>query len=212
MSRRHILSTSRVSKYIELRLEERPVIVITLSNERMLTPEERDLDAMRRDRIGYSPTMSELALFDANSGMWVISDKRACTERYALLVWSGDWYGKQAVEIETIEKVWHPNKQAMRSQIHGNILHCGHPIHDAYVGQPCPLPKGRNPVRYFEAPEETRLNSALCRCNCGELAPLGRDFKPGHDQTALHDRVKKIGTVAEFIDWFDALEHPFQRG
>lgn len=24
--------------------------------------------------------------------------------------------------------------------------------------------------------------------------------------------VKKIGTVAEFIDWFDALEHPFQRG
>ncbi|MFE2022458.1 hypothetical protein ACFW9O_30955 [Streptomyces sp. NPDC059499] len=28
-------------------------------------------------------------------------------------------------------------------------------------------------------------------------------FLPGHDQKALHDRVAKIGTVHEFIHWFD---------
>jgi hypothetical protein len=25
----------------------------------------------------------------------------------------------------------------------------------------------------------------------------------GHDQRALHNRVRQIGSVAEFIDWFD---------
>ncbi len=45
------------------------------------------------------------------------------------------------------------------------------------------------------------------KCGRGGTA-MGRDFLAGHDQTALHDRVKKIGTVAEFLDWFDDLTEP----
>jgi hypothetical protein len=33
----------------------------------------------------------------------------------------------------------------------------------------------------------------------------GADFLTGHDQTALHDRVRQIGTVAEFLDWLDVV-------
>lgn len=189
------------------------MIVFTISDERTLPAEQRELDALKRDRVGFSPTMSDLALFDANRGMWVISEERARSEQFALFVWSGDWHGKLAVEITGVEKRFHPYKQAMRSKVDGDILHEGHPIYDAYVGKRCPLPPGRNPVRYFQAPEEDTLASTdyRCRCGCGDVAPVGKDFKPGHDQTALHQRVKKIGTVAEFLDWFDALEQPFQR-
>jgi len=31
------------------------------------------------------------------------------------------------------------------------------------------------------------------------------DFAIGHDQKALHARVAQIGTVAQFLDWFDVV-------
>ena len=30
-------------------------------------------------------------------------------------------------------------------------------------------------------------------------------FLPGHDQRAIHDRINQIGTVSEFLDWFDIV-------
>jgi hypothetical protein len=33
----------------------------------------------------------------------------------------------------------------------------------------------------------------------------GKDFITGHDQTAPHNRVRQVGTVAEFLDWFDIV-------
>jgi hypothetical protein len=41
-----------------------------------------------------------------------------------------------------------------------------------------------------------------CACGCGAVAVRG-DFAPGHDQRAIHDRIRKVGTVREFIEWFD---------
>jgi hypothetical protein len=29
------------------------------------------------------------------------------------------------------------------------------------------------------------------------------DFLPGHDQRAIHERIAKVGTVKDFITWFD---------
>ena len=40
----------------------------------------------------------------------------------------------------------------------------------------------------------------------GETTTTGW-FVPGHDQKALHERVARIGTVYEFIQWFDRT-HP----
>jgi hypothetical protein len=58
----------------------------------------------------------------------------------------------------------------------------------------------RNPITYFESEYAARV----CGCGCGAEVTLGY-FLPGHDQKALHDRVAKIGTVHDFILWFDEI-------
>lgn len=68
-------------------------------------------------------------------------------------------------------------------------------MHNAYIGKAM---KGtRNPIQYFDAPEDR----TPCLCGCGHL--VFGDFVAGHDQRAIHDRVAKIGSVAEFLGWFD---------
>ena len=74
---------------------------------------------------------------------------------------------------------------------------------DKYVDKKSPVQNVRNPVTYFTSPLDAKGDP--CQCGCGKLAPKGRSFLPGHDQTALHDRVKQIGTVADFINWFDIV-------
>lgn len=187
------------------------MIVITLSAERYSDTNERETDPLGRDRVGYAPTMSDVALYDANRGMWVIGDDRARTERYALFVYDG--ITRQAVEITSIDKLpWRrPHDAPPKSAITGSILEPGHRIYDAYVGKPSPLPRLKNPVRYYDAPEEHDLIvQPLCGCGCGDqTVERGQVFVPGHEQTALHQRVKEIGTIEEFIAWFDALRRPW---
>jgi hypothetical protein len=111
---------------------------------------------------------------------------------------------RQAIEINRIEPIVFRgpgDPRDNRSVIHGKILEPGHLVYDEYVGKPSPLEPARNPVRYFTS----HLDEAHpCRCGCGDSV-TGADFLPGHDQTALHDRVRQIGTVADFLDWFDIV-------
>lgn len=175
------------------------MIHITLGPEKRIDPNEDDLG---RDRVGFGETMSPLALYDAGHGSWVIGQDRAKREKYALLVY--DSIVRQAIEISSIDKLVERepgDTRDDRSVINGTILTAGHPVHDLYVNKQSPLGPGRNPVRYFNSPIEGQLP---CRCGCGGIVE-GKDFLPGHDQTALHARVKQIGTVAEFLDWFDAV-------
>jgi hypothetical protein len=44
-----------------------------------------------------------------------------------------------------------------------------------------------------------------CGCGCGAEIYVG-EFVRGHEQTALHQRVARIGTIPEFIRWFDTLQ------
>lgn len=85
-----------------------------------------------------------------------------------------------------------------RRAIEGDILRAGDKVYETYVGKPSPVGKVRNPITYFDS----EVGHVPCRCGCGESVALG-EFLTGHDQTALHERVKQIGTVAEFLDWFD---------
>jgi hypothetical protein len=103
---------------------------------------------------------------------------------------------RQAVEIASIE----PVTRGRRSVVHRSILRAGHPVFDKYVGKTSPVQGMRNPVTYFEDEADGRP----CRCGCGGSVS-GRDFLPGHDQRAIHDRINQIGTVAEFLDWFDIV-------
>lgn len=163
---------------------------ITLGPERPVDPQVDDLG---RDRVGFSPTMSPLALYDANHGCWKLGP-RASKQEYMLVSFEG--IVRQAVEIEAIE----PVARGGRSVVHGTILGAGHHVYDKYVGKVSPVQGMRNPITYFDDEADGRP----CRCRCGGLV-AGRDFLPGHDQTALHDRVRQIGTVAEFLDWFDIV-------
>lgn len=173
------------------------MIHITLSAERRL--DDPSSDALGRDRVGYAETMSSLALYDANHGTWVLGPK-ADTERFALFTFKG--VVRQAVEIDRLEKVdTGGGHQHGRSIIHGRILEAGSPVYDQYVGKTSPVQGVRNPVTYFN---ENVASPCLCRCG-GSVASARPGFLPGHDQTALHDRVRQIGTVAEFLIWFDIV-------
>lgn len=162
---------------------------ITLGPERRVDPKT---DELGRDRVGFSETMSELALYDANHGCWKLGP-RASKEQFMIVTYDG--IVRQAIEIDNIQLV-----ATGRSVINGKILRQGHPIYDKYVGKTSPIQGVRNPVTYFDDDMDARP----CKCNCGDTV-LGRDFLTGHDQTALHARVKQIGTVAEFLDWFDIV-------
>ena len=171
---------------------------ITLGPERMVDPET---DGLHRDRVGFSETMSELALYDANHGCWVLGP-RAEKQRFMIVTFGG--IVRQAIEIDRIEKVIHradSDTRDDRSVIHGDILRAGHPVYDEYVGKPSPVQGVRNPVTYFDSPFD---RNGPCGCGCGETV-AGKDFLPGHDQTALHARVKQIGTVSDFLRWFDIV-------
>src|SRR5260370_22867395 len=116
---------------------------ITLGPERPKDPEQ---DELGRDRVGFSPTMSDLALYDANHGCWKLGP-RATKERYMILSFEG--IVRQAVEIDSIDPVTGGNR-SNRSVVHGPILRAGHPVFDKYVGETSPVPARRNAVTNVE--------------------------------------------------------------
>ena len=132
--------------------------------------------------------MSEDELHEANRGCWVLG-RRADAELFCLFSYEGTVV--QAMEIERIVEV--PPRRALE----GRVLKPGDPIFDLFVGGCSPV-RARNPIGYFEH----RLGQAMCWSGCGNDVPKGQ-FLPGHDQRAIHDLIAKIGTVADFIAWFD---------
>jgi hypothetical protein len=164
---------------------------ITLGHERTIDPRTDDLG---RSVVGFSPRMNEYELYEANHGCWKLGS-RAKGERYYLASYDG--LVRQAVEIDRIEP---SSPHSGRSVIHGRILKSGHPVYDRWVGRRSPVAGVRNPITYFDDKADERE----CLCGCGATS-TARDFLPGHDQTALHDRVRQIGTVAEFLEWFDIV-------
>ncbi|MCX5303068.1 hypothetical protein OG304_06325 [Streptomyces sp. NBC_00160] len=163
------------------------MIHITLGSKRDVIPEE---DQLGRDHVGWDSNMDDEAIFRANRGCWVLGE-RAEKERYALL--SCERKVRMAIEIDRLVPV-----AGGRKAIEGRFLKAGNEVYDAYVGDEPPVGSVRNPITYFDSEHDSRL----CGCGCGEQVASGW-FLIGHDQKALHARVSKIGTVREFIDWFD---------
>ncbi len=163
------------------------MIHIALGPMRYVNPKE---DQLGRNHVGWDPAMDDEALFEANRGCWVLGE-RAEKEQYALL--SADGTVRMAIAIDRLVPV-----TGGRKAMEGRFLKPGDEVYDAYVGGEPPVAAHRNPIAYFESPHDARL----CQCGCGESVSTGW-FLIGHDQKALHARVAKIGTVREFIDWFD---------
>ncbi|MFD4401546.1 hypothetical protein ACFWPH_02155 [Nocardia sp. NPDC058499] len=93
-----------------------------------------------------------------------------------------------------------------RVAVDGEVLAEGHPVRDAWIGQPDPVMNASNhPVGYCDLPEEAQFRERPCGCGCGEIST--RDFLPGHDVRAFQDRVRRMfaGSALEFIRWVDRM-------
>jgi len=152
----------------------------------------------QRDRPQPVDKMSQRALYEAARGNWVLGE-RALREHYAIVSFEGTVVLAMEIDaLETTDKRLPEDTRDDRRAIKGKILVSGDEVYDAYVGKPTPIPTSRNPIKYFNS----SVGHVPCRCDCGGKVELG-DFLMGHDQRALHDRISKVGTVAEFLDWFD---------
>lgn len=141
--------------------------------------------------------MSEEELFRAATYCWVMNPTRARKERYAVVVGAGQYL--MAIEVTDIvlaEEAPSGSSKDDRYEIVGEVLNAGHPVYDEYVGQTAT--GTRNPVHYLPS----SFDVGSCRCGCG--GAVKGDFLPGHDQRAIHERIGKFGSVAKFLDWFDA--------
>ncbi len=161
---------------------------ITLGEKRATDPA---IDGLGRSCVGFDESMTADDLYTANRGCWVLG-ARADQEDYALVSFGGTV--RQAIAITAIV----PTRGGRRA-LEGKILEAGDPVFDTYVGKPSPVSRVRNPITYF-APA---VGQRLCACGCDGTVEKGA-FLPGHDQRAIHARVSKVGTVVDFIEWFDA--------
>lgn len=149
-------------------------------------------DPLGRARVGWAEGMSESELYNVARGTWVLSHARAVKEKFLLV--SGDGIVRQAIEIGSVAKA-----ADGRLVFDGRVLGSGHPVFDAFVGKPAPNGAQQNPITYFDS----ALEHTGCACDCGELVSPPREFITGHDQRAIHERITKVGTVRQFLDWFD---------
>jgi len=154
-------------------------------------------DRMARDWVGWDDTLSPEVNFERNRGIWLLG-KRAEKERYATFSLGGRVV--IVAEIDDIEDV--PPKAGDHSPkraIVGRVVGPDHPMYDAFIGQI--IDGHRNPVTYISDPgRETKK----CACGCAEAVPATRDFVPGHDQRAIHERIaRQWGDTVGFIEWFD---------
>jgi hypothetical protein len=163
------------------------MIIVTLRPAHEVDP---DTDELGRSAVGWYPGMPPDQLRAAGRGCWKLGE-RAGHERYVLFVAQDRVRG--AMEIQGFTR--HGDRRA----IEGEMLGAGHPIHDTYVGGPDPsASRTRNPIHYWEPGSD----KTTCGCGCG--APTDRDFLPGHDQRAIHDRISRaFRSVREFLVWFD---------
>jgi hypothetical protein len=154
-------------------------------------------DPLGRTRYGYSPEMTPQEIYESNHGYYILG-ARADRERYAIFSAPDKPRPNKVVLAVEIDRIDCVHGKPGHRQIVGQFLTKGHPVFDAYVGKPSPVIGVRNPVSYIDADEDLRH----CECGCGAEVSRG-PFVSGHDQRALHERVAKIGTVAEFLRWFD---------
>ncbi|MDQ3579522.1 MAG: hypothetical protein M3443_18385 [Actinomycetota bacterium] len=150
-------------------------------------------DPIGRTFFGWDPTATPQQNWENNRGDWLLG-AAATRERYALFS-----YGGRVVLVAGITGLESSPTRPGKKMLVGNPLQGGR-VYEEYLGRgtPAAVPQSRNPVGYFPSDVATWG----CECGCGTQIRAG-SFVTGHDQTALHERVAQIGTVAEFIQWFD---------
>lgn len=122
---------------------------------------------------------------------------RAHREKYATFSVDGTVRLVAAIsDIEDVDMV----DGGVRQVVVGHPLDSSDPHAKLLLGRE--VDRHRNPVTYIS---ELPVGAVLtCACGCGEPVPDGRQFLPGHDQKAIHDRIKQgWGNTVGFINWFN---------
>lgn len=156
----------------------------------------QDPSVWGRTWVGWDDNASEQDLFETNRGVWKLGP-RASREKYATFSVEGIVRLVAAVEdIENVDMLGGGVKQA----VVGRVLGSSDPGAIRLLGRS--VDAHRNPVTYI--PDNVAGTARTCGCGCGANVSDGRQFVPGHDQKAIHDRIKRgWGTTLDFIDWFD---------
>lgn len=167
----------------------------------MLTSKARaydPTDPLKREFYGWDAREPLEVNWSNNRGYYALG-ARANREAYVLFSYRKELKVVMAARITEIVDA--ANKPG-RKIIEGELLPEDHPVYQAYVGKPTPhSARVRNPVTYLDS----TVGGWPCGCGCGEEIFAG-EFVRGHEQTALHQRVAQIGTIPEFLRWFDAVQ------
>jgi hypothetical protein len=153
-------------------------------------------DPLGRSSVGFFPRMTEEEAWEAGRGCWKMSAEKLPRVRFALVVAEG--------AVRAVAEVMDFTAHGDRVALEGSLLGAGHPMYDAYIGQPDPVDNGSmNPVGYVALPEEQQFLMRACACGCG--ATSERDFLPGHETRAIMDRVREHfdGNPLKFVQWID---------
>jgi hypothetical protein len=160
-------------------------------------PANDPTDPLGRTFYGWGQHDTVAENWQNNRGYWALG-ARAHRESYVLFSYNDRHEVVMAAKIYKIIDA--PGKPG-RKIIEGEPLPNDHVVYQAYVGQPTPdSARVRNPVTYLES----TVGGWPCGCGCGEEIFAG-EFVRGHEQTALHQRVAQIGTIPQFLRWFDAV-------
>ncbi len=173
------------------------MLQITLGAYGRAPKDEEDDEFLPREHYGWYPGMSDEDIYTSARGRWVLNRARAEREKYAVV--TADGIARQVIEINR----WRTYHEQGRHAFSGQVLPPGHPVHDRYVGKPL-ASASRNPIHYISDPDDPR---GLCKCGCGRAT--NGIWVTGHDQRAIHDRIRRDfgGDVAAFIDWYDENPH-----
>lgn len=154
-------------------------------------------DPLGRTYYGWGEHDSVEANWANNRGYYVLG-ARADRQNYVLFS-----HQRKVVMAARITSIVDAKGKPGKRIINGKPLGEGDPVYDTYVDGRTPdrAVGVRNPVTYVEGSVPGRP----CGCGCGQVVFEG-EFVRGHEQTALHQRVAEIGTIAEFLRWFDAID------
>ena len=149
-------------------------------------------------KVLVNSSLSPKVIYEAGRGWWRLA-KDAERERLALIIVDGQ------VRVSVAIESWETREDGRRA-FNGTILAVGDPVHDRFVGKPDPSNnKSRNPIRLWPV-KDVRGQYKLCACGCGKETK--KEWVPGHDQKAIHDRIRRDfgGNVTEFINWYDGKQ------
>ncbi|GAA4623031.1 hypothetical protein [Cellulomonas oligotrophica] len=115
---------------------------------------DADVDPMRRTWTGWDPARSAAELWEANRGIWPLSDERLVGQRYATLSFEGC---VQVVALIDGVEVHVAGTSPMKA-LTGQVLTADHPVALALLGRP--VPEGDDAVVTLETEDVERAAAA----------------------------------------------------